>query len=159
MPKVIDMDEKRTTQQRPPRGESAPKTAPKATAPKVDPPKKTRTAADKKLGVSVAGFYQTAGLGLLAMGMNREDAGLAGTGTALIENAETVAEAWLDLADQNPAVKRALVKFTQVSAAGTLVTMHGMMLLPLLADRGVIPPMVAATMAGQAQQNGNGAAA
>ena len=144
------------------------KTAPKVTDPEpsgspsedLSPPTPTkRTPADKKLAASIAGTYQAIGMGIIGIGMARNDGGLAGTGTATVNNAEQIAEAWLDLADKNPSVKKALKKFTEISATGTLVGLHITLLIPLLIDRQVIPePMADMAMgfaAGATNGNGN----
>lgn len=117
-----------------------------------------RTPADRKLAASVAGTYQAIGMGMIGIGMRIEDAGLVGTGTATVNGSEQIAEAWLDLADKNPQVKKALKKFTEVSAAGTLIGLHITLLIPILIDRKVIPEPFGMMAAGfTAGVNGNGA--
>jgi hypothetical protein len=109
-----------------------------------DPPEpKRRTPTDKKLASSIAGTYQAVGVTLIGFGQHKDDKGLVFTGIKVCESAEPIADAWLDLADQNPAVKKALKKFTEVTAAGTLIGMHVSMILPLLADRNIVPGFLA----------------
>lgn len=97
------------------------------------------------------------------VGTAREDAGLRGTAVAIVAQAESAADSWLEVAGQNPAVKRALLAFAEGSAFAGLATAHLFMLLPLLADRGVLPASIAAMAAaatGQdsASENGDSAA-
>lgn len=148
---------------RPPRRERAPRNRartqdntppPPPEEPAPTPPKK-RTPADKKLASSIASTYQGIGLMVTAAGMSRGDGGVAGTGTAIVEQAEAAAEAWLVLADQNPKVKAALRKFTEGSAFAGLVAVHIPVVMPLLASRGVIPVSFAEGMAAASMMNGN----
>jgi len=100
---------------------------------------KVRSADDRKLQTELTGIYQGIGVGIGGIGVGKRDEGLAATGAMVVTNAEAAAAAWLDYADQNPAVKRALKRFTEASAIGSLVAVHVAMLAPLLVDRGVIP--------------------
>jgi len=123
---------------------------------------KVRSAEDRKLQTELTGIYQGIGVAVGGIGVAREDQGLMGTGAMFAANAEAASSAWLDYADQNPAVKRALKKFTEASAVGSLVAVHVVMLAPLLIDRGVIPASVAGvtgamfTQQPHGNSNGNG---
>lgn len=142
MAQVIDMND-RTSPKPPPKAKPKPAAKAKPAAEPITADKK-RTPADKKLGAELASAYQGIGLAVIGIGISREDNGVRDTGVSMVNHAEQAAEAWLDLADQNPAVKRALKKFTEASAIGSLVVVHLSMAAPLLADRGVIPAPLAA---------------
>ena len=149
MAQIIDIDGKKAGE-RPPRGETPPKREPKAKpkAAAAEPTPKRRTPTDRKLAAELTSTYQGIGLAVSGIGVARSDTGLMGTGAAMVNNAEHASEAWLDLADQNPRVKAALVKFTEASAIGSLVAVHLSMAVPLLASRGVIPDQFVAAMSG-----------
>jgi hypothetical protein len=100
---------------------------------------KPRTPADKKLQAAIVGTYQGIGAGGIGIGMRLGDPGLQGTGLALIESADAISEAWMELADTNPKVKQFLKRATEVSTVGTLVALHLAAAMPLLISRGVIP--------------------
>lgn len=124
---------------------------------------KVRSADDRKLQTELTGIYQGIGVTVAGIGVAKSDQGLAVTGATVTNNAEAAASAWLDYADQNPAVKKALKRFTEASAIGSLVAVHVAMIAPLLVDRGVIPAAAAGvadamfTQSG-AGSNGNGTA-
>lgn len=154
MPEPIDITtgEPAKAQGRAPRGERAPRTSNTA---KPKPPRvgernedgsKKRGTGDLKLKTELAGTYSTIGMAVAGIGISKKDGGIAGTGAALVNHAEAAADAWLDLADRNPKVKLALMRMTEASAIGALVTVHMAILMPLLADRGVVPPSIAAAM-------------
>lgn len=154
-PKVTDLPNDGTGEDRPPRPPRS-SSGRSRTTPKDDAPK-PRTPADRKLAASVAGGYQTIGALITGIGFRIEDSGLVGTGTATINNSEMLAEAWMDLADKNPKVKDTLKRLTEVTTVGVLVSLHLATLMPLLIDRGVVPPGVAAmAFAGPANGNMNG---
>lgn len=114
-----------------------------ATAP---PKPASRRTTDDKVRESLTGTYQMLGGTLASIGMVKQDSGLAGTGVAFINSAETLTDAWMDLAEQNPAVKAALRRFTEGSSLGTLIVAHGACMVPLLASRGVIPDAMSGVM-------------
>lgn len=117
---------------------------------------KPRRGTDRKVKESLVTTYQTVGMLTVASAMAREDDALVAFGTAVTSRAEAAADAWLELADQNPAVKAALIKFTQGSAVANLAAVHLSMVFPLLAARGVIPPIVAGAFGYTApSQNGD----
>jgi hypothetical protein len=147
----------KSEEERPPREARAPRaTSSRArNASADDGTPKPRTAADKKLAASIAGGYQSIGGLIIGIGARFEDQGLVGTGAATINNAEMIAEAWIDVSQKNPKVKAWLEKITEVSALGVLVSLHVATVLPLLMDRGVIPPGMMAFAAPPAS-NGNG---
>lgn len=160
---------------RPPRDEKGPRTSPRAKTRTVPPktdssdvPKGTpRRGQDRKVQESLAASYQMFGGVLTSAGMVRSDNGLVQTGVVVIERSEMLAEAWMDLADTNPAIKVALRRFTEGSAVGGLILLHLTCAMPLLVDRGVIPPTAAAFAMGAPgapltnmapSDNGNGSA-
>lgn len=93
---------------------------------------------------SLIGTYAMVGVMTVASSQGREDPSLQVLGESITLRAEAAADAWLELADQNPAVKRALIAFAEGSAIASLLTIHFAMLAPFLAAREVIPPMFAA---------------
>lgn len=101
--------------------------APKSTgAPK-------RTPADRKLATSLSSTYQAVGVSICTVGIHRGgDARFLTSGQSFIEKADELAEAWMQLADQNPKVKAALRKFTETSAMAGLVGMHFACMAPFL---------------------------
>lgn len=76
---------------------------------------------DKQLEEAVAGLYAMTGMGV---GWFDQEIGLT-----IAECSERAAAAWMHLAQQNPAVRRALVQLTTATAAGELLTAH----LPIMA--------------------------
>lgn len=157
-PKVTDIpDDGSSGGDRPPRAarpSSARTSSRRTTSSGSSDAPKQRTPADRKLAASVAGGYQTIGALITGIGFRIEDQGLVGTGAATINNSEMLAEAWMDLADKNPKVKDTLRRLTEVTTVGVLVSLHLATLMPLLIDRGVVPPGVAA-MAFAGPDNGN----
>lgn len=146
----------RTERKRPPRTTRPPRVTeatvetevPKESAPKKRPP------TDRRIADSITGTYQSAGMVIIAAAMARQDEGLLGTGQAVVNGAESASEAWLELADQNPKVKKALQRFSEGSAVATLFAVHIGMVLPLAASRGVLPPMFGAATAAAAAGGG-----
>lgn len=146
---------------RPPKEEATPKTTSRArtrstrertSAQETPAAPKRRIGQDKKTQEAISGVYTMIGGVVTTAGMVREDNGIAGTGQEIINHADTIAEAWMDLADQNPKVKKALQRFTEGSAAATLVALHVSVSMPLLIDRNVLPNPLASMFS----QNGNG---
>lgn len=133
-----------TNGDRPAAEETAPKrTAPRRTSSKdkdsTTPPKAKPTTKDAKLQESITDLYAQGGLILAGVGMAREDVGIQSVGIGMANGSQAIGEAWMDLADKNPKVKAALVKFTEVSSVGVLVSLHVAIVLPFMADRGMIP--------------------
>lgn len=64
-------------------------------------------------------------------------------GALFVAQADELAQTWCDLADTNPAVKRALKKLVEAGGWGGVVIAHGMILMPVLANRGLFPDHVA----------------
>lgn len=155
MPEPVDLGN-----DRPPRGEprrprrrteSKSKSTPSTPIPETEPRK--RTPADKKLAAQIAGLYQMAGATIAGVGMRTGDEGITAAGVQTITISEPLADAWLDLADANPSVKRVLKKLTEASAAGIVVSLHITILVPVLISRGILPEQFAVAFA---EQNGNG---
>ena len=64
-------------------------------------------------------------------------------GYLLVEQAEALAQTWIDLAETNPAVKRALSKLVEAGGWGGVLVAHGMVMMPVLANRGMFPDHIA----------------
>lgn len=56
-----------------------------------------------------------------------------------IESSGAAADAWVDVAEKNPKIKAALLKFTSGTAMAQVVSVHVTMLLPVLSGYGVVP--------------------
>ena len=108
---------------RPPGGESAPKPAakrkPKAatggggggsSAPQSTPtPEPIKlTGEEKKLHGSLVRFHAMIGMGVQQVGRARRDPNMAVAGVNIVAMASDTADSWMELAQQNPAVKKAL---------------------------------------------------
>lgn len=110
-------------------------------APKADTKAKRRaTPGSAKLKEQVADLYATIGMVAIAP-IDR----LAGT--LLVNQSEELAEQWIKLAETNPAVKRALNKLVEAGGWGGIIMAHGMIVLPVLANRGMFPDQAANAMA------------
>lgn len=64
-------------------------------------------------------------------------------GALMVAQAEDLAQTWVDLADANPAVKKALQRLVEAGGWGGVVIAHGMLLMPVLANRGMFPDQAA----------------
>lgn len=64
-------------------------------------------------------------------------------GALFVARSDELAQTWVDLAETNPAVKRALQKLVEAGGWGGVVIAHGMLLFPVLANRGLFPDHVA----------------
>lgn len=63
-----------------------------------------------------------------------------GESALIIENTkDKCADAWIELAERDPKVKQFLVRITSGSAWGGVIIAHGMMIIPILAKRGIVP--------------------
>lgn len=116
---------------------------------------------DDQLRESLTTNYQMVGMLVIGIGMPREDPGLIGMGTQMVNRSDAVADAWLELAEKNPKVKAALRRFSEGSAAATLIGVHLSMAAPLLASRGIVPEGLAALLMTEptmpdVSPNGNG---
>ena len=108
------------------------------------PPTPKITGNDAKLHASLVRFYGMAGMGLRTAGTMKGDLGLATAGVNIVATASDTADAWIELAQQNPRVRKVLEGFVQGSAAANLAGAHIAMVLPVLAARGVVPPQMGA---------------
>jgi hypothetical protein len=86
-----------------------------------------------------------------------------------VESAGAAADSWVDVAEKNPKIKAALLKFTSGTAFAQVISIHFAMLTPVLAGYGVVPESAgamilmasmsdeqkAAMAAAQAAQNGH----
>lgn len=68
-------------------------------------------------------------------------------GMLIVKQADDIAEQWIELAETNASVKNALLKLVEVGGWGGVVMAHGMILLPVLANRGLFPDQMAQPMA------------
>jgi hypothetical protein len=93
---------------------------------------------DRKLHASLIRFYGMVGVGITGAGMARGDVGLATVGVNITSQAEGTADAWIELSQQNPRVRKVLQGFVQGSAAANLIGAHVGMVVPLLAARGMV---------------------
>jgi hypothetical protein len=105
--------------------------APKATSKlgKLGANKKARSgvrALTQKDGERLAGMYVAAGMGIMPFNPK--------VAAAFAESADQCAEAWVNLAQQNDAVRRAILWIIEGSAAGALILAH----LPIIVA--AIPP-------------------
>lgn len=99
--------------------------------------------ADKRLHASLCTGYEGIGGVVIAIGNAKNDDGLKGVGLKCVNNADRAADAWIELAAENPKIKAMLLRFTETSKVGVLVGIHVAMFVPLLADRGIVPPEAA----------------
>lgn len=82
------------------------------------------------------------GMGVHAVAQARGDVNMVAAGVNITSQANGTADAWLELSQQNPQVKRMLQGFVQGSAVANLVGAHVAMIAPIVASRGIIPPQV-----------------
>jgi hypothetical protein len=175
---------------RPPRGERKPRAKPRAQQPprrdatssgregdtpdgSADSPPLTRprrrSSADRRILESLTGMYGMVGAGIAGVGQVQGNAGLLAAGINVTVQGETLAGQWLDLAEEVPAVRRALEGMLKGGAVSVVVMGNAGIALPILAAAGIIPQQVGnmflapeaveAGMAYQAQQQAAAAAA
>lgn len=175
MPEPIDLKTK------PPKGESAPKVkprdagaGPRDAAEAAGPDPKRRTPTDRKLAASLAQFYAMIGVGIAGVGQASHNIELAAAGVNVASRAEESADAWMDLADTSPRVRKMLEGFATggswagvVASTVTIVApiavairrdnipeqMSGMILSTCLSDEAKAAHAMFTTMA---NANGNG---
>lgn len=141
---------------------STPKTVPLSETQDEQPRSTTRkrtparSTADKKLRDSLAGVYTSVGLAFGGISLIRTDPRFEMVGSELVDKSDSLAEAWMKLADGNLRVKNALRAFVETSAVAELVGLHVACFAPFAI--GVIPPTVLAGMRAQTEptQNGDG---
>ena len=136
---------------RPPGGESAPKPAakrkPKAatggggggsSAPQSTPtPEPIKlTGEEKKLHGSLVRFHAMIGMGVQQVGRARRDPNMAVAGVNIVAMASDTADSWMELAQQNPAVKKALSGFVQGGAIAGVAGCYVAMALPIVVATG-----------------------
>lgn len=145
------------TEDRPPRAPRTPRSKTTADTPPRDAPRR-RSPNDRKLRDALTNTYQTVGTIVAGIGQSNQDAGLAAFGVNVANRADEAADAWMELADQNPGVKAALARFAEGSAVANLIGVHVSMAFPLLAARGLLPGFIPQGAPVDPSQNGNGAA-
>lgn len=64
-------------------------------------------------------------------------------GALFVARSDELAQTWVDLAETNPKVKKALLKLVEAGGWGGVVIAHGMLLFPVLVNRGLFPDHVA----------------
>lgn len=109
---------------------------PTDTKPKADKPPRRRAPNSAKLEEGLTELYVT--LGTIAVAPFDKLAG-----TLLVAQAPELAAHWVALAETNPAVKKALLKLVEAGGWGGLIVAHGMVVMPVLANRGAFPDHVA----------------
>lgn len=113
------------------------RTTPKV--PPVDPPRSTRRGDSRKLKEALERFYATIGGGVATAGMFTGNIGMVASGTNIATRSDEVSEAWMELADTNPKVKKFLESFMEGSSVANLVAAHLSMVVPLIAAQGIVP--------------------
>ncbi len=92
----------------------------------------------------------------------RANALLNQAGMHTVNMAPAAADAWMDAADEIPAIKKALNGFADGGAIAGLVMVHALMLVPYGVATGIIPEAIGANVAqmgammGAAAENGDG---
>jgi hypothetical protein len=164
---------------RPPRGETPPRTKPPrddATSRRGQgdtgmPPRdgsaqssaptrpRRRTKDDTLILESLTGMYGMIGAGIAGVGQVQGNAGLVAAGINITVQGETLAQQWLDLGAQVPAVRRAMESMIRGGAVSVVVMGNAGIVLPVLSAVGVIPQQLGnvflapeAVEAGQAYQ-------
>lgn len=139
----------RSSRRRKPRGTSGTATSP-ATKPRTRAAGKRRTRVDITKGLT--SWYVTAGTAVSVIPSPRAAEPMNGTvaqviGLNMASNAQECAQAWAQLADENPAVREVLERVLTVSAIAAVITAH----MPILAAAGiatgVVPPQAGAIIA------------
>lgn len=142
---------------RPLDADESPKTrseSPKVETPK--PPPRARRGDAKQLRDNLERFYATVGGGVATAGVLRGDVGLVASGTNIGTKAAETADAWLELADTNPRIKRFLEAFMEGSAIANLVAAHLSMIVPIVASQGLVPEQVGVMfLSDEAKQTAN----
>lgn len=119
-------------------GSTAQGSAGASSAPQPTPP--TLKPDERKLRESLVQMYTMAGGFIQVKGDMSGDIGLSTAGVNIHSRAGDAADVWIDLARQNAQVKRALMGFTQGSAAVGVLAMNAMMVVPVLSARGMVRP-------------------
>lgn len=121
---------------------------------------------DKLILESLTGLYGMVGAGIAGVGQVQGNAGLIAAGVNVTIQGEDLAQQWVALGDQVPAVRRALEGMLQTGAMSVVVMGNIGVILPLLAAAGILPQQVGnmflhpdAVEAGQAFQAMQAAAA
>jgi hypothetical protein len=92
------------------------------------------TKTEKQMVDDLSGLYTLIGV---AVGVANRD-----VATAIVENGEDAAQAWVTLAQRNPKVKAMLLSMTAATVWGAIVAVHLKMLSPAIAMPGREPPVV-----------------
>lgn len=115
---------------------------------------------------SLTGMYGMVGAGVAGIGQIQGNAGLVAAGVNVTLQGETLAQQWLDLGEQVPAVRSALEGMLKGGAVSVVIMGNAGVAIPVLAALGIIPAPVGnmflapeAVEAGQAYQQMQAAAA
>lgn len=115
----------------------------RAAAPDPTPPRRRRrSSADARIKESLTGMYAMIGSGMSGIGAVQGNAGLYAAGVNVAVQGEGIAEQWLDLADEVPAVRRGLESMLKGGAITVVIMSHVGLVLPALASAGVVPQQV-----------------
>jgi hypothetical protein len=129
---------------RPPRARK--QRSPRAAAPAAQAEQPDRRPAGiRKIQDGLVQLFTIAGLGT-SMFVDEFD------GQVVALNAERLARAWADLAQQSPTVRRALEALLMGSAWGSAIGTTAMVAVPILVRHGIAPPEVLGLAAGQGVQ-------
>lgn len=101
-----------------------------------------RTPKERKLQASLTAAYEGLGVGVSLLGVQLQDEGIAQTGVKINGMADITADAWLELAKENPKIMETLIRLTEASKMGVLVGCHIAMIVPFLVNRGMVPAHV-----------------
>lgn len=137
-PTITDEKPKRRVG-RPRKSDSAPKPTTQAKATKPTPerkPGRPSTAAKQK--EQLVALIATIGTGVFTVN--------AADGIAILNGAESLADALVKVAEKNPAVARVLDGLLKTSTYGELVMAAAAIGIPIAANHGLLPPQVADVM-------------
>jgi hypothetical protein len=91
---------------------------------------------------SLTGMYGMVGAGIAGVGQVQGNAGLVAAGVNVTVQGESLAQQWLDLADQVPAVRRSLEAMLKGGAVSVVIMGNAGVILPILSAIGVLPQPV-----------------
>lgn len=127
---------------------ATPPKARSASAGKGDPPSSatvpadapTLTPAERKLVERLTPIYTMLAGGLELYGIHTRDTGLIGVSEMVERTATEAVQQWVVLGRTNKLVGKWLPKIADSLTAGGLISLHLVMLIPLAANRGLLPP-------------------
>lgn len=116
--------------------ENVPKDAPKDDAPKLESSRPPRGPGMRKLEGQLRELYET--LAVIAISPFDQLAG-----TLVHHRAGELAEAWIDLAERDARVKKTLERLLEATGWGGIVAIHAAIIIPVIANRGMLPDGIA----------------